>query len=62
MNREELKVNFEDWKKGDIKYFNVSNEKISKLGINFKKNFENVLNSVIEEYKKLYVINIQKIL
>lgn len=53
MNCNELKVNYEDWRKGDIKNFNVSNKKISDLGITFQKNFTEVMDNVIEEYKKI---------
>tara|TARA_Y100000991_G_scaffold213160_1_gene198400 strand:- start:2066 stop:2524 length:459 start_codon:yes stop_codon:yes gene_type:complete len=52
MNCKELKVNYEDWRKGDIKYFNVSNEKISGLGIQFQKNFSEILDDLIIEYKE----------
>lgn len=50
-NMEYLEVKYDDWKKGDIKYFNVSNKKISKLGIEFQKNFSKVLDDLIIEYK-----------
>ena len=54
MNCEKIKVNYSDWKKGDIKYFNVSNKKISKLGINFKTNFSKILDNIINEYIKVF--------
>ena len=53
MDCNNLEVNYKDWKKGDIKYFNVSNKKISGLGIKFYKNFSDKLDEVIEEYKKI---------
>jgi hypothetical protein len=53
MDKNNLEVKFEDWRKGDIKYFNVSNEKISELGIEFSKNFNDKLTEVIDEYKKI---------
>jgi nucleoside-diphosphate-sugar epimerase len=46
-----LEVKYEEWRKGDIKYFKVSNKKISALGIAFQKNFSEVMDNVIEEYK-----------
>ena len=52
MNCKDLKVNYEDWRKGDIKFFNVSNKKISELGITFQKNFSEILNDLIVEYKE----------
>ena len=52
MNCSDLTVNYSDWRKGDIKYFNVSNIKISSLGINFHKNFSEILNDLIIEYKE----------
>ena len=48
----DIKVNYKDWKKGDIKYFNVSNKKITDLGITFKKNFKEILDTLIIEYKE----------
>jgi len=53
MDKNNLEVKYEDWRKGDIKYFNVSNEKISELGIEFSKNFNEKLSEVIDEYKKI---------
>jgi nucleoside-diphosphate-sugar epimerase len=50
MNQINLKTIYNDWKKGDIKYFNVSNEKIKKLGIEFKTNFDEIIIELINEY------------
>ena len=52
LNCKELEVKYGDWRKGDIKYFKVSNKKISDLGITFQKNFSQVMDTVIEEYKE----------
>ena len=52
MGCQELKVKYEDWRKGDIKFFNVSNKKISKFDINFQLNFSEVLDHLIDEYKE----------
>lgn len=52
MGKADLKVNYEEWRKGDIKYFDVSNDKISSHGVTFQLNFDEVLNDVIDEYKR----------
>ena len=52
MNCNDLEVKYDDWRKGDIKFFNVSNEKISKLGITFQKNFSEILDDLIVEYSE----------
>lgn len=52
MGCQNLEVKYDDWRKGDIKFFNVSNEKISKFDINFQLNFSEVLNHLIDEYKE----------
>jgi UDP-glucose 4-epimerase len=54
MNKPDLEVIYTDWKKGDIKFFNVSNNKITKLGIQFERNFAYILDDVIEEYKQYF--------
>jgi UDP-glucose 4-epimerase len=51
MDKNNLNIIYHDWKKGDIKYFNVSNEKIKKLGIEFKTNFDELILDLINEYK-----------
>ena len=50
MNCKDLEVKYDDWRKGDIKYFNVSNNKINSLGLNFHKNFSEILDDLIIEY------------
>jgi nucleoside-diphosphate-sugar epimerase len=52
MGCKDLEVKHEDWRKGDIKFFNVSNKKISNLGITFEKNLSEILNDLIIEYKE----------
>ena len=52
MGCQDLEVKHEDWRKGDIKFFNVSNKKISEFDINFQLNFSEVLDHLIEEYKE----------
>lgn len=51
MNKTTLNTIYHDWKKGDIKYFEVSNEKLKNLGITFKINFDEIINELINEYK-----------
>ena len=51
MNKQNIDVTYKDWRKGDIKFFNVSNEKISNHGLTFETNFLEKLDSVINEYK-----------
>lgn len=53
MNCNDLNVTYKDWRKGDIKYFKVSNKKINDLGITFNTNFSDILDEVIKEYNKL---------
>jgi len=43
-------IQYEELRKGDIKFFNVSNEKITKTGILFCTDFYTVLDDVIKEY------------
>ena len=52
MNCKNLEVKYDDWRKGDIKFFNVSNNKISNLGITFHKNFSEILDDLIVEYRE----------
>jgi nucleoside-diphosphate-sugar epimerase len=47
------KINYEDWKIGDIKDFEVSNEKIKKLGFEFEyMDFDKGLKKTFDWYKK----------
>ena len=49
------KPKYEDWLIGDIKKFDVSNSKISSLGIEFEKDFFKLLEDIIETEIKRYV-------
>lgn len=46
--REDLKTIYDDWTVGDIKIFDVSNEKIKKLGYTFKWSFDEGLDATLE--------------
>lgn len=48
LKREDLENIYEEWTIGDIKHFNVSNEKIKKLGFKFKTSFEQGLLETID--------------
>ena len=49
------KINYEDWKIGDIKDFEVSNDKIKRLGFEFEyMDFDKGLKETFEWYKKEY--------
>jgi len=50
MNKNNINIIHKDWRKGDIIFFNVSNKKIENLGLSFKKNFNNIIDIVIDEY------------
>jgi UDP-glucose 4-epimerase len=56
-DKNDLPIEYQDWKAGDIKFFNVSNEKIKKLGFNFEVPFEigfkQTMNSVYQHIKEL---------
>ncbi|MBX9622048.1 MAG: SDR family NAD(P)-dependent oxidoreductase [Alphaproteobacteria bacterium] len=46
--KETLPIEFQDWKPGDIKYFNVSHQKIADLGFKFQTSFEEGLANTLE--------------
>jgi UDP-glucose 4-epimerase len=54
--KQELGIQFKEWKPGDIKYFKVSNKKLTDLGFQFKTGFdegiERTLSSVAEFLRK----------
>lgn len=49
--RKELPIIYDEWTVGDIKTFDVSNEKIRKLGFEFKWSFEEGLETTLEWLK-----------
>lgn len=52
LKREDLENVYEEWTVGDIKHFNVSNEKIKKLGFEFKTPFEQGLLETMDWLKE----------
>ncbi|MEO5360113.1 MAG: SDR family NAD(P)-dependent oxidoreductase [Nitrospirota bacterium] len=50
MKRDDLEVQFKDWRAGDIKIFDVNNTKIKELGVSFEINFEKGLQAAIDWY------------
>ncbi len=54
LGREDLETQYADWTIGDIKHFIVSNEKIKKLGFEFKTPFDKGLNETLE-WLKIYL-------
>lgn len=48
--KKNLPIIFKDWRAGDIKYFDVSNEKISNLGVTFTTDFPTALEKVVKSY------------
>lgn len=54
MGREDLQNQYDDWTVGDIKHFDVSNEKIRKLGFEFKTSFEQGLQETMD-WLKVYL-------
>lgn len=51
-----LKPIFEDWLVGDIKHFQVKNEKIAGIGMRFNTDFFNLLEQTIEEMKGYLIL------
>lgn len=54
MDREDLRPRYEDWAIGDIKKFNISNDKICSLGFEFQTSFDKGLDYTIEDYVKRF--------
>lgn len=50
--KENLPIEYQDWKPGDIKYFNVSHKKISDLGFKFQTSFEDGLSYTLDWVKE----------
>lgn len=47
-DKEQLPIEYQDWKPGDIKYFNVSHQKIADLGFKFETSFEEGLSKTLD--------------
>ncbi|MBQ7832908.1 MAG: SDR family NAD(P)-dependent oxidoreductase [Lachnospiraceae bacterium] len=54
LGREDLQNIYDDWTVGDIKHFDVSNEKIKKLGFEFKTSFDQGLQETMD-WLKMYL-------
>ena len=52
LRREDLENIYDKWTMGDIRHFNVSNEKIKKLGFEFKTPFEQGLMETLNWLKE----------
>jgi len=50
MGKEDLRIEFKDWRPGDIKYFDVDNSKIKSIGVKFDTSFEDGLKATIDWY------------
>ena len=48
LGRDDLITQYGDWTVGDIKHFDVSNEKIKKLGFEFETSFETGLSKTLD--------------
>lgn len=48
LGREDLPIEYDDWTVGDIKHFDISNEKIKKLGYEFKTSFDDGLMQTLD--------------
>ena len=51
LDREDLEIQFEPWRPGDIRDFQVSNAKVGGIGAAFPTSFEEGLDSTIEWYR-----------
>jgi UDP-glucose 4-epimerase len=52
LGREDLKPIYKDWRAGDIKNFEISNEKLSSLGFNFETSFNDGLVETLKWLKE----------
>ncbi len=48
LNKENLEIKYEDWKIGDIKFFDVSNEKLKALNVSWNNDFEKGLDETLK--------------
>lgn len=58
MHHEDLTPTYEDWTVGDIKKFEISNEKLRSLGFDFLTGFDEGLDSTIADYKNRFERNL----
>jgi nucleoside-diphosphate-sugar epimerase len=52
LDKEHLPVQFEDWRPGDIRDFDVDNKKVASIGATFPTSFEEGLGRTIEWYRR----------
>ena len=54
LDKENIEITYKDWKIGDIKYFDVSNEKIQSIGASWNNNFEKGLDETLSWSKNWF--------
>jgi UDP-glucose 4-epimerase len=54
MHREDLEIQFKEWRPGDIKVFDINNTKIKSLGMEFETDFQEGLRRTIDWYVKYF--------
>ena len=57
LNKQHLKINYQDWKIGDIKVFDVSNDKLKSIGMKWEVSFDEGLRETLEWSKTWVSIN-----
>lgn len=54
LGKQDLEIQFADWRPGDVKVFDIDNTRIKRVGANFELNFEAGLGETIHWYKKYF--------
>ena len=54
-NKPELAIEYEDWKLGDVKVFDVDNSKLKSLGFEFNYSFEDGLNKTLASAEEFFL-------
>ena len=54
LKKENLEIKYEDWKIGDIKFFDVSNEKLKALNVTWDNDFEKGLDKTLKWSKEWF--------
>ena len=57
LNMKHLKIEYKDWKIGDIKYFDVSNDKLKGLGAKWDTDFKKGLDETLNWSKSWFLDN-----
>lgn len=60
MGKKNLEIQFQPWRAGDIRVFDVDNRKITALGAIFETDFEKGLSKTIEWYSKFFELHAPK--